>query len=43
MTEVLNEPDYIAQERKQIMDTLSVLKDAHKILKRDPELFHKIE
>ena len=37
MASILNEPEHIRGERESIMKTMTVLKNAQKVLKRDPE------
>lgn len=36
--ELLNEPSHIKEERQTVTKTLSVLKNAMKLLKKDPDL-----
>jgi len=38
MISILNEPDSVAEERLRINNTLKVLKEAQKVLKRDPDI-----
>jgi len=42
LVSVLNEPDGIAQERANYTNTLKVLKDAQKVLRRDPDISQQL-
>ena len=38
MTDLLNEPESVAERRKELNDMIKVMKNAQKILRRDPDL-----
>ena len=38
MTDLLNEPESIAERRKELNDMIKVMKNAQKIIRRDPDL-----
>ena len=38
MTDLLNEPESIAERRKELNDMIKVMRNAQKIIRRDPDL-----
>ena len=38
MTDLLNEPESVAERRKELNDMIKVMKNAQKIIRRDPDL-----
>ena len=38
MTDLLSEPEHIAERRKELTDLIKVMKNAQKIIRRDPDL-----
>ena len=38
MTDLLNEPESVAERRKELNDIIKVMRNAQKIIKRDPDL-----
>ena len=38
MTDLLNEPESVAERRKELNDMIKVMRNAQKIIRRDPDL-----
>ena len=38
MTDLLNEPESVAERRKELNDIIKVMRNAQKIIRRDPDL-----
>lgn len=37
MVNVLNEPEHISRQREELVKSIKIMKDAQKIIRRDPE------
>ena len=43
LTDLLNEPENVAERRKELNDIIKVMKNAQKIIRRDPELMNVMQ